>query len=94
MEGRDLEDLSSEKFIRKISDSSASLLHPLFVHHGTLQRQSHNIDRLSSGLITVVLFGRIDETIQLPVVHLDEFTHFQIEDLFQFEIFMIFTCSV
>jgi hypothetical protein len=84
MGGRDLEDLSSEEFIRKISDSLASLLHPLFVHHGHLFKDGLTIStHRTRGLITVVLFEEFDETIQLPVIQLDEFTHFQVEDLFQ-----------
>jgi hypothetical protein len=84
MGGRDLEDLSGKKFIRKISDSSASLLHPLFIHHSHLFKDGLTISTgRAGGLITVVLFEEFDEAIQLPVIHPDEFTHFQVKDLFQ-----------
>jgi hypothetical protein len=85
MGGGDLEDLSSKKLIRKISDSLTSLLHPLFIDHGHPFKDRLAIStRRAGGLITVVLLEEFDEAIQFPVIHLDKFTHFQVEHLFKF----------
>jgi hypothetical protein len=85
MGGRDLEDLSGKKFVRKIPDSPASLLHPLFIHHRHLLKDGIAISTSRTGrLITIVLLEKFEKAIQLPVIHLDEFTHFQVKDLLQF----------
>jgi hypothetical protein len=81
----DFKNLSGEKPFGKISDSLGGPLHFRFLHHCHLREDIFTVLATGAGgLIAVLGFIMFKETVQLPVIQIDQFPHLQVEDLFQF----------